>query len=201
MVFRSKDRWSKRQPGTRADVAGTLGESAGSLDEIVAATDRAVAELQAAVDAHGEAEEARPGVLDRAALERELARTLLERAEGLRREAKELSGILGRASTRLAKPSDAGPTAARSTPFARRSPRKRDAKATQDAAAGVAGWNPPAGQGRGAGAATGVRLLATQMAVAGSSPDEIADRLRAEFGVDDAKAVVSDVLSTTNQEA
>ena len=40
----------------------------------------------------------------------------------------------------------------------------------------------------------GLRLLATQMAAAGSNREEIADRLRSEFGVTDATSVLNDVL-------
>lgn len=40
----------------------------------------------------------------------------------------------------------------------------------------------------------GIRLLATQMAVAGSSHAEIEQRLRSEFGVEDADAILAEVL-------
>jgi hypothetical protein len=40
----------------------------------------------------------------------------------------------------------------------------------------------------------GIRLLATQMAVAGSSRDEIEARLQGEFGVTDAESVLHHVL-------
>lgn len=40
----------------------------------------------------------------------------------------------------------------------------------------------------------GVRLLATQMSVAGAGPDEIATRLREDFGVADADALVDDLF-------
>jgi hypothetical protein len=199
MVFGSKDRDSRRQSTeTRADVAGTLRESAGSLGEIVLAADRAVAELRTAVDASGDAD-ARPGGLDRAALERELARTLLERAEGLQREAKDLAGILDRASARLTKADGAHPREARSTPFARRTEGRPFARRPKPAPGPDATGDSPASKS-GSRAPKGVRLLATQMAVAGSSPKEIAARLQSEFGVDNAQAVVADALSVGDQE-
>lgn len=40
----------------------------------------------------------------------------------------------------------------------------------------------------------GIRLLATQMAVAGSSRDDIESRLRSEFGVEDASDLLAEVL-------
>jgi hypothetical protein len=39
----------------------------------------------------------------------------------------------------------------------------------------------------------GARLLATQMAVAGSSRDEIAYRLHEEFGIQDATAILDEI--------
>jgi hypothetical protein len=43
------------------------------------------------------------------------------------------------------------------------------------------------------GSSEGPRLLATQMAVSGSSRDEITARLREEFGIDDASAILDDI--------
>ncbi len=40
----------------------------------------------------------------------------------------------------------------------------------------------------------GVKLLATQMSVAGSSREEIAVRLREDFGIDDADAIVAELF-------
>lgn len=47
----------------------------------------------------------------------------------------------------------------------------------------------------------GVRLLATQMSVAGANPDEIAVRLREDFGVADAGALVDDLFGIPAQPA
>lgn len=46
----------------------------------------------------------------------------------------------------------------------------------------------------GAPASAGARLLATQMAVAGSSRDEIASRLENEFGIADSRAMLDGIL-------
>jgi hypothetical protein len=40
----------------------------------------------------------------------------------------------------------------------------------------------------------GARLLATQMAVSGSSREEIAERLRTEFGIEDSTAILDAIL-------
>ena len=52
---------------------------------------------------------------------------------------------------------------------------------------------PNRGRGRG-GVSEGVRLLATQMEMGGDSPQRIAERLEAEFGVSDGAAVVAEVF-------
>lgn len=49
---------------------------------------------------------------------------------------------------------------------------------------------PTSGEGSGAGA----RLLATQMAVSGSSREEIAQRLRNEFGIEDTRPILDAIL-------
>ena len=51
----------------------------------------------------------------------------------------------------------------------------------------------PPGQGFDSGVSEGARLLATQMAVAGSTRDEIAWRLREEFGINDATAILDEI--------
>jgi hypothetical protein len=43
------------------------------------------------------------------------------------------------------------------------------------------------------GVSEGARLLATQMAVAGSTRDEIAWRLREEFGIQDSTAILDEI--------
>lgn len=45
----------------------------------------------------------------------------------------------------------------------------------------------------------GVRLLATQMSVAGANPDEIALRLREDFGVADADALVDELFGIASE--
>ena len=51
--------------------------------------------------------------------------------------------------------------------------------------------NPP---GQGPTASDGARLLAAQMAVAGSSREEIETRLRDEFGIQDAGPILDGIL-------
>ena len=54
----------------------------------------------------------------------------------------------------------------------------------------------PAASNSSLGTSEGARLLATQMAVAGSSRVEITKRLRDDFGVDDAEAMLDTILGT-----
>ena len=52
---------------------------------------------------------------------------------------------------------------------------------------------PPRSIGNNSHVSEGARLLATQMAVAGSSRDEIAWRLRDEFGIQDSSAILDEI--------
>jgi hypothetical protein len=52
----------------------------------------------------------------------------------------------------------------------------------------------PVAERRGRGAPAGARLLATQMAVSGSSREEIATRLRSGFEIDDTDAILDAIL-------
>jgi hypothetical protein len=52
---------------------------------------------------------------------------------------------------------------------------------------------PPEALGGDSRVSEGARLLATQMAVAGSTRDEIAWRLREEFGINDATAILDEI--------
>jgi hypothetical protein len=53
---------------------------------------------------------------------------------------------------------------------------------------------PPQADQPGRGASDGARLLAAQMAVAGSSREEIEGRLREEFGIEDAGPILDGIL-------
>jgi hypothetical protein len=46
----------------------------------------------------------------------------------------------------------------------------------------------------------GARLLATQMAVSGSSRDEISERLETEFGIEDSTAILDAILGPEREE-
>ena len=58
----------------------------------------------------------------------------------------------------------------------------------------------PAQEAHGPHLSDGVRLLATQMSVAGASPDEIALRLREDFGVPDADRLVRELFGLPEAE-
>ncbi len=113
--------WEWRGEASTSDVAvsGLMGESAASLREVVVAADRAVHELQIAVDS-SRSRRGGAGEANRSAVEAEIARTLLQRAEGFRKDAAELLAILERAAAKLG-PGDAGSDSPQAMPFARRS--------------------------------------------------------------------------------
>jgi hypothetical protein len=58
----------------------------------------------------------------------------------------------------------------------------------------------PAPEHEGSQLSDGVRLLATQMSVAGASPDEIALRLREDFGVPDAERLVRELFGLPEED-
>lgn len=148
--------------------------------------DRAVSGLRTYIDARGHAPARRSEDARRASLEAELARTLLERTEELAREAREIAGILNRASARLggtiSEASDATWRSGAKVPFARR------------ANDGLSGRSRNGAGEPGRADARGPGLVAAQMAAAGSTRQEITERLAAEFGVADPSDVLRGVL-------
>jgi cell division septum initiation protein DivIVA len=126
---------------------------------------------------------------DRLAVDRteelsDLIASLLGQAMTLREEAERLQATLENASARLA-----GHVAEAPAPIAQHpepeAPRLRavDADAAPAVEAEVGRAN-----------AAGARLLATQMAVSGNSREEIADRLRNGFEIEDADAILDAIL-------
>lgn len=113
--------------------------------------------------------------------------SLVGQAVSLREEAERLQAALENASARLAgppaEPPAAAPPAPRSEPEA---PRLRAVEAGAAPAVQTGG-------GR-AHAAAGARLLATQMAVSGNSREEIAQRLRNGFEIEDTDAILDAIL-------
>jgi hypothetical protein len=65
-------------------------------------------------------------------------------------------------------------------------------------------WEGPVANGRSGGrppASEGIRLIATQMAIAGSTRAEIQDHLRERFGVNDAKPVLDEIFGDSKDAA
>jgi hypothetical protein len=167
---------SKKQQALRATTAERL-------EAIVEAAERAAesviddAEEQARshlAQARAEADRVGEG---KAAGISELLETLLGQATALRQEAERLQATLEEAQARL----QDGEAAGRQP----RPPRLR-------AIGGEAEPEPAAEERR--PDAAGARLLATQLAVSGSSREEIEQRLRDQFEIEDTKAILDAIL-------
>jgi hypothetical protein len=131
----------------------------------------------------------------------EVTDSLIERAESVKRQADALIAALGAARHQLEErpredpasmpaSGDSPPEGAQRTPAPHLKPVEPLA-----APRGEAPGPEPAASGAVAGEPTaGARLLATQMAVAGSSRPEIENRLRSEFGIEDAGPMLDAIL-------
>lgn len=114
---------------------------------------------------------------------------LLDQADSLQREAERMQTLLGEAKFRISpeQPEGGEPaTAEREEPGpSREAPRLR-AVAHPDEPAPEAETTP--------GDAAGARLLATQMAVSGSSREEIDERLRSRFEIENTSPILNAIL-------
>jgi len=123
----------------------------------------------------------------------DLIETLLGQAISLRREAEGLQSTLEEAKARI-EPGGAPPAEARQRPELaeeqepEETPRLR-AVPVEDAPAPAPTPSPERSSD-----APGARLLATQMAVSGSSREEIAERLRNGFEIEDVEAILDAIL-------
>jgi vacuolar-type H+-ATPase subunit H len=119
----------------------------------------------------------------------QLIDVLLGRADSLRREAEQLQRSLEEAKFRIDPEQPGAPSGERLAPVEPAPqpevPRLR--------AVAEAGQPAPAPEGKSADAA-GARLLATQLAVSGSSREEIEDRLRNRFEIEDTSAILDAIL-------
>jgi ribonuclease Y len=175
-------------------------DTAERLEAIVEAAERAAqgviddAEAQARrylAQARAEADRAAEGRIGELA---ELIDTLLGQAISLRREAERLQETLEAARSRID-----GEEAVASAPEPRRSEPEPRAEAVPEAPRlrAVSEAETPA-SAPGAGARrtdpAGARLLATQLAVSGSSREEIAERLRNGFEIEDTDGILDAIL-------
>ncbi len=179
--------FSKKQKRLRA-------ETAERLEEIVEAAERAAEKVidDAEAQARQYLAQARAEA-DRVAGERrggasELIGSLVDQAASLRREAERLQRALEAAQAQLGDPGaarrqpDEPPEIEVEPPPEPQPPRLRAVGDRDDSPAGSRD------------AAAGARLLATQLAVSGSSREEIAARLRTGFEIEDTSAILDAIL-------
>jgi hypothetical protein len=199
----------KRQRAGESSVPLLLDHAARVLDKVVHAAGQAEEEIRAESEAlHPPSRPGAGGTRER--IVADLTGTLLERAKGLREEAEDLSRVLERARLYLTHVEAPSP----STPQGRTRGQAPSGGGTagETAAQGparpvTAGVDPSGGRfvGKSAGVhqprnavaarvSDGVRLLAIQMAAAGSSAEEIEERLRREFRIADPNGVLAEVL-------
>jgi vacuolar-type H+-ATPase subunit H len=177
---RRKDRAPRPSPPARS--------AAERIEAIVEAAERAAesviddAETQAAGYLSEAQAEADRVVAERLAALSELTDSLLERADEIRRQTESMVELLEAAKA---------DTETRTEP-ARRSHLSAVA-APEDPAPEVTEQGAPGGAGA-TGTPAGARLLATQMAISGSSREEIELRLRNGFEIEDTTAILDAIL-------
>jgi cell division septum initiation protein DivIVA len=121
----------------------------------------------------------------------DLIETLLGQAISLRQEAERLQATLEEARERI-EPGDAPSADARPRP--RLAEEQEPEETPRLRAVPVEDAPAPAQPSERSADAPGARLLATQMAVSGSSREEIAERLRNGFEIEDADAILDAIL-------
>ena len=156
----------------------------GVIDDAEAQARRYLAQAQAEADRLAE---------DRTAELSELIDALLGQALSLRREAERLQATLEEARARI----DGQLPAVESMPAEVEEPEELDepeVAAAPRLRAVVFEEAPLAAEGARRSDAAGARLLATQMAISGSSREEIAHRLRNGFEIEDTDAILDAIL-------
>lgn len=172
---------SDEQAGRDPTLAGLLALAQERVAEIEAVARRSHEDLERMATEMGVEEllTASPGARER--LGAEVVGSVTERIAGLYEEAAALVAVLER-STTLLSPEDEEPAAQREWEV------QAESTLPPEPAERVQQRETPVSEG--------VRLLATQMAVAGSSRSEIEDRLRSELNVRDPEALVDEVLGS-----
>jgi cell division septum initiation protein DivIVA len=179
---------SKQQRSLRTDTAERLEEivesaeraAAGVIDDAEAEARRYLAQARVEADRLSDG---------RVAELADLIDTLLGQAISLRQEAGRLQASLEAARARIAGEDE---------PASPAEPREEQVEAPRLRA--VDAGEPPVAEPEGPRAdAAGARLLATQMAVSGSSRGEIAQRLRSGFEIEDADAILDAILGPEGQ--
>jgi len=175
----------KNRPAPSQPLATSTAERIGAIVEAAERAAVAViddAEKQARRHLEEAEAEADRLVADRLASLSELSASLIAQAESIKGESEQLVAKLEEVKRRLA--ADGGLDPAQPEPA--RAPHLSAVAPVEEAA----GANGEPGQGTPAGA----RLLATQMAVSGSSREEIEARLRNGFEIEDTAAILDAIL-------
>jgi hypothetical protein len=173
------------------------GSTAERLAAIVEAAERAAvtviddAEAQARRRLEAAQVEADRLVGDRLASLSELTDSLIAQAAAIRDQSKQLLASLAEAKRRIAAEGRVEIAAVETPVEPVRGPRLSAVEPVADSAAAVPTELRPDG---GEGSAAGARLLATQMAVSGSSREEIEARLRNGFEIEDTASILDAIL-------
>jgi len=179
---RTQKRDSAQQARAEPTLADLLGLARERVAEIEVTARRSHEDLDRMADEMGAEAPAAGSPPAREQLAGELVASVTERIAGLHEEAAALVSLLER-STALLSPWDERPHV----------PAALDEEDEVILAHGPA---EPEEDARETPLSEGVRLLATQMAVAGSSRSEIEDRLRTELNVRDPETLVDEVLGS-----
>jgi cell division septum initiation protein DivIVA len=123
----------------------------------------------------------------------DLIETLLGQAISLRQEAERLQSTLEEARQRI-EPGDASSKDEQQRPEPQEAQEPEEAPRLRAVPVEEDSLSAPAEPSERAVDAPGARLLATQMAVSGSSREEIAERLRNGFEIEDADAILDAIL-------
>ena len=191
------------EPDSGRRVLEVLDVASSQIRKVVDSAGSAAQKIRRATDSYGQASGVDANRIDRERIAVELMEALAARADRLSQDADALAALLERAGERLAPPPPApaisppngderGSLARRVTerfdrPTPGQQPGRFQARPRREPEARRI--TPPQD------VPAGLRLLATQMAVAGSSRHEIEARLRSEFGVMDATSVLAEVFA------
>lgn len=129
-------------------------------------------------------------VAERLASLTDLTDSLIAQAAAIRDQSKQLLASLVEAKRRIAAEGGVGIAAVETPAEAARGPYLSAVEPVEEPAAAPTELRPDGGEGSAAGA----RLLATQMAVSGSSREEIEARLRNGFEIEDTASILDAIL-------
>jgi hypothetical protein len=161
--------------------AERIGALTGEADEVIAEIRR---DAEESASAEGSADDVEAA--ERARLLRELGDALADYAAGVRQQCEDVLAVLERVSVQL----EPGPAGEPHPAGADGATEEAPARPPEEEAA--PGREPRAGEQR---ASPGLRLLAMQMASAGTPRAEIAGRLREDFGYSNADELLDEIFA------